>query len=53
MATFRNLVIALARLTGWTNTAAAADYYWSHPDHALDLIQPGRRVRTRPGRGAR
>ncbi|MFF3878161.1 ISAs1 family transposase [Streptomyces sp. NPDC001978] len=42
MATFRNLAIALARLTGWTNTAEAIDYYRSHPDHALDLIQPGR-----------
>lgn len=42
MATFRNIAIALARLTGWTNTAHATDYYKSHPDHALDLIQPGR-----------
>ncbi|MFS7880329.1 hypothetical protein ACEYXF_44370 [Streptomyces asiaticus] len=42
MATFRNIAIALARLTGWTNTAQATDYYTSHPDHALDLIRPGR-----------
>ncbi|NGO45126.1 transposase family protein [Streptomyces ureilyticus] len=42
MATFRNIAIAPARLTGWTNTAHATDYYKSHPDHALDLIQPGR-----------
>ncbi len=42
MPTFRNIAIALARLTGWTNTAHATDYYTSHPDHALDLIQPGR-----------
>ncbi|AEM85811.1 hypothetical protein [Streptomyces violaceusniger] len=42
MATFRNLAIALARLTGWTNTAHATDYYESHPDHAFDLIHPGR-----------
>ncbi len=42
MATFRNIAIALARLTGWTNTAHATDCYKSHPHHALDLIQPGR-----------
>ncbi|MEV3915083.1 ISAs1 family transposase, partial [Streptomyces canus] len=29
MATFRNIAIALARLTGWTNTAHATDYYKS------------------------
>ncbi|MGW3123012.1 hypothetical protein ACWDBW_38870 [Streptomyces sp. NPDC001107] len=38
----REGAIALARLTGWTNTAHATDYYKSHPDHVLDLIQPGR-----------
>ncbi|MGW2718537.1 hypothetical protein [Streptomyces sp. NPDC001492] len=42
MATFRNIAIALARLTGWTNPAHATDYYKSRPDHALDLIPPGR-----------
>ncbi|MFD5520105.1 hypothetical protein [Streptomyces sp. NPDC127066] len=42
MATFRNLAIAVARLTGWTNTAKATDYYRAYPDHAFDLIQPGR-----------
>ncbi|MFE0642723.1 ISAs1 family transposase [Streptomyces sp. NPDC058877] len=42
MATFRNLAIALARITGWTNTAHATDYYKSHLGHAIDLIQPGR-----------
>ncbi|WP_369394601.1 hypothetical protein AB5J72_49115 [Streptomyces sp. CG1] len=42
MATFRNFAIALARFTAWTNTAEATDYYRSHSDHALDLIQPGR-----------
>ncbi|MEV0965285.1 hypothetical protein AB0J25_22345 [Streptomyces sp. NPDC049910] len=42
MATFRNLAIALARLTGCTNTAHATDYCKSHPGHAIDLIQPGR-----------
>ncbi|WP_398860665.1 ATP-binding protein [Streptomyces chengmaiensis] len=39
--------------TGWTNTAYATDYYKSHPGHAIDLIQPGRRERRnlalRPG----
>ncbi|MFE5096173.1 ISAs1 family transposase [Streptomyces sp. NPDC056638] len=40
LATFRNLAIALAHLVGWTNHAAAADHYRSHPDHALDLLMP-------------
>ncbi|MFJ3302332.1 hypothetical protein ACIPSA_04280 [Streptomyces sp. NPDC086549] len=42
MAILRNLAIALARPTGWTNAAHATDYRKPHPDHALDLIQPGR-----------
>ncbi|MEV4361331.1 hypothetical protein [Nonomuraea sp. NPDC049625] len=31
MAGLRNLAIGLARLTGWTNIAAATDHYRSHP----------------------
>lgn len=42
MAAFRDLAIALGRLTCWTNTTHATDYYKSHPGHPLDLIHPGR-----------
>ncbi|MFF8366863.1 hypothetical protein ACF05F_33310 [Rhodococcus erythropolis] len=41
MATMPNLAIGLMRQAGWTNIAAAADHYRSHPDHAaaiLDLV---------------
>ncbi|MFD3518639.1 hypothetical protein [Streptomyces sp. NPDC058657] len=37
-----DLAIALTRLTGWTNTAHATDYYKSYPGHAIGLIRPGR-----------
>jgi hypothetical protein len=32
--------LALAELVGWRNHAAAVDHYRSHPDQALDLIEP-------------
>ncbi|MGV9567808.1 hypothetical protein [Streptomyces sp. NPDC003480] len=41
LATMPNLAIGLMRQAGWTNIAAAADHYRSHPDHAaaiLDLV---------------
>lgn len=38
MAGLRNLAIALTRLMGWTNIAAANDHYRSHPDHAIQLL---------------
>jgi predicted transposase YbfD/YdcC len=38
MAGLRNLAIALTRLIGWTNIAAANDHYRTHPDHALQLL---------------
>ncbi|MFF7476925.1 ISAs1 family transposase [Streptomyces sp. NPDC008092] len=37
MATLRNLAIGLMRQAGWTNIAAAADYYRSRPDYATAL----------------
>ncbi|MFJ9034244.1 hypothetical protein ACIRQP_38480 [Streptomyces sp. NPDC102274] len=37
MATLRNLAVGLMRQAGWTNIAAAADHYRSHPDHATAL----------------
>ncbi len=39
MATLRNLAIGLMRQAGWTNIAAAADYYRSRPDHATALLK--------------
>lgn len=38
MASLRNLAIGLARLIGWTNIAAAADHYRSHPADGLQLL---------------
>ncbi|MFI7151817.1 ISAs1 family transposase [Nonomuraea sp. NPDC050022] len=38
MAGLRNLAIGLARLIGWTNIAAATDYYRSHPADGLQLL---------------
>jgi hypothetical protein len=38
MAGLRNLAIALVRLMGWTNIAAATNHYRAHPDHALQLL---------------
>ncbi|MFC5818065.1 ISAs1 family transposase [Nonomuraea harbinensis] len=38
MASLRNLAIALARLIGWTNIAAATDHYRSHPADGLHLL---------------
>ncbi|WP_326821058.1 ISAs1 family transposase [Streptosporangium sp. NBC_01756] len=38
MASLRNLAIGLARLIGWTNIAAATDYYRSHPVSGLQLL---------------
>ncbi|MBN6054653.1 ISAs1 family transposase, partial [Nonomuraea sp. RK-328] len=38
MASLRNLAIALARLIGWTNIAAATDHYRSHPADGLQLL---------------
>ncbi|MFI7633508.1 hypothetical protein [Nonomuraea sp. NPDC049400] len=37
MAGFRSLAIGLARLIGWTDTAAA-DHYRSHPSDSLQLL---------------
>ncbi|TDD07997.1 ISAs1 family transposase [Nonomuraea diastatica] len=38
LASLRNLAIGLARLLGWTNIAAATDYYRSHPADGLQLL---------------
>ncbi|MGW2617586.1 ISAs1 family transposase [Streptomyces sp. NPDC001500] len=39
MATLRNLAIGLMRQAGWTNIAAAADHYRSHPQHATAMLR--------------
>ncbi|MFF0010868.1 ISAs1 family transposase [Streptomyces sp. NPDC005374] len=38
MATMRNLAIGLMRQAGWSNIAAATDYYRSRPEHATALL---------------
>lgn len=38
MATLRNLAIGLMRQAGWTNIAAAVDYYRSRPQHATATL---------------
>ncbi|GAA2068035.1 ISAs1 family transposase [Catenulispora yoronensis] len=38
MATLRNLAIALLKLTGWTNIAAATDHMRDHRNHTLKLL---------------
>ncbi|WP_343575237.1 hypothetical protein [Mycobacterium sp.] len=38
MATCRNLVIGILRLTGWDNIAAGLRHHARHPDHALELV---------------
>ena len=38
MATCRNLVIGMLRITGWDNIAAGLRHHARHPDHALKLV---------------
>uniref|UniRef100_UPI0031E3893A ISAs1 family transposase n=1 Tax=Mycobacterium sp. TaxID=1785 RepID=UPI0031E3893A len=38
MATCRNLVIGILRITGWDNIAAGLRHHARHPDHALKLL---------------
>jgi hypothetical protein len=38
MATRRNIVISLLRVTGWANIAAGLRHHARHPDHALKLV---------------
>ncbi len=38
MATCRNLVIGILRITGWDNIAAGLRHHARHPDHALKLV---------------
>lgn len=39
MATLRNPTLGLMRQAGWTNIAAAADHYRSHPQHATAMLR--------------